>query len=241
MSSTSAEHRLLECRQCGKLRPATSLLGGRFCSDECRTEHRRFAAKHGDEVCPCEHCYPCERCGDPIVEANAVKGSFCSGTCWYRHKGRKILDQIESDHRWCATCFRQIKTVLKPPISDSIDVEGPDHAGRVDTGPKDVLVGWQFATEHTTWGLDDVADDEYRTLDRQRWSCECGNVDPSERDDILEDVEIDVVLQNLYYCLQGMAETGALTDAPDWSRMRDAAREHWRDWEYVIGHALYER
>ena len=234
MSTTTDEHRLLECRQCGDLYPATSLLGGRFCSDECRTEHRRFADEFD------ENYYPCEHCGDGVHEDATVKGSFCSEACWYRHKGHRALDQIASDHRWCATCFRQIKTVIRPPDSKSVDVEGPIHEGRTDAGPKDVLVGWQFQTEHTAWGLDDVSDDEYRTLDRQRWSCKCGNVDPSARDDILEGVEIETIVTDLLRCLTHLAAHGGLSREPDPDRLFAALREHWRDWEYAIGRALYE-
>jgi hypothetical protein len=166
----------------------------------------------------------CEHCETEYPAHTQVRG-FCSVGCFYRHKGANILDEIRRDHRLCATCFRQIKTVM-PPAKDA-----PECA-----------IGQQYQTEHTVWGVDDVGSDAYRPLDRQRWSCECGTVDPSERDDIIEQVELDDngIVGDLLQTLRFLERSGAIDRRPSKQRLFEALREEWRDWEYAIGRALYE-
>lgn len=181
----------------------------------------------------------CDSCDHEFVVDLAIKGSYCSLDCFYRDKGAAALRQIRHDHQWCATCFRRIKTVEAPPDGVYLDIKGPDHEGAADD-VRNVIVGYQYRTEHTTWGTDDFSDDDHCRIERQRWSCECGNVDPSERDDILEEIELETIVASLFRCLEALAEKGALQNDPSWSRYKSALRDHWRDWEFAVGRALYE-
>lgn len=193
--------------------------------------------------------YPCSY---PDCEENrpadAVGGSYCSADCFYRHKGRKAISEIKRNHKWCATCFRPVKSVLPP------DEDCPDFA-----------IGWQFPTEHTTHAEHEAtrsqhavaADgsvqrqrpdvDDAQPADRvpyTRWSCECGNVDLSERDELLEMVEIKAdrvgLVRTLLYCLYDLHADGVFERPPDRDRLFDAIRENYADWEYAAGRALHQ-
>lgn len=184
----------------------------------------------------CEHA----DCDAEFVVEHAIRGNYCSAECFYRHKGANVLDEIRRDHRLCATCFRQIKSVERPG-GVSLKVEPPDHEGAAG-GVRETIIGRQYPTEHTTWGLDVHQLDDYVILDRTRWSCECGTVDPSERDDIIEQVELDDngIVGDLLETLHFLERSGAIDRRPSKQRLFEALREEWRDWEFAIGRCLYE-
>jgi len=181
-------------------------------------------------------CKYCEHWCNPDT---AVADAFCSEYCRHADKGRRVLNQIQSDHTRCATCFRRIKTVEKPPASASVTVEPPAHEGAVDD-VRDVLVGYQYQTEHTVWGVDDFGTDAVPALKRQRWSCECGNVYPRERDDILEGVDLGATIHRCFDALVDCHEEGAIEDAPDVRRYEQALQREGADFEFVIGYALHD-
>lgn len=175
--------------------------------------------------------FECDHCGAPRSPETSVRGSFCSADCFYRHKGANVLAKIRDDHRLCATCFRQIKEVESPP------------AWKVATLGEEIsqaVTGTQYPTPDATEAVDDFSEDPYRTLERSRIACRCGNVDPSERDDILEDVEIETIVPQLLQTLHTLEREGQLAHRPDKGRLFAALREHWRDWAFAIGRALYE-
>ncbi|AUV81280.1 hypothetical protein C2R22_06045 [Salinigranum rubrum] len=191
----------------------------------------------------------CGFCDEETDEETAIRDSFCSFECFRRYKGRKALNAIESDHTLCATCFRVVKTVEKPPWGTELKVEGPRGRGDEDV-KKDCLIGYQYPTEHMEKGLRDlkraVVDDD--SVDRRqvvavpaalRWGCECGNTDPKNRDEILEAVDLEQTIVSLLGCLRTLAAEGTLNSPPSWPQLRDALRDHGRDWELVIGTALY--
>lgn len=178
--------------------------------------------------------------------AASYQGSFCSEDCAYRHRGQKVLNKIESDHRWCATCFRQIKTIDRPEGKYELKVEGPK--GRNDENvKKDCLVGYQYKTEHTTWGVDEGrSESEGRVFENperiefRRWACTCGNVDPTARNDILNEVDLQTTILSLLSCLRHLSDEGVIHTSPSWPRLRDTLREHGRDWQLAVGRALYD-
>lgn len=184
----------------------------------------------------------CEYCGEEFAIIAAVEGNYCSTGCFYREKGERVLNQIKSDHRICATCFRRIKEVEYPPGDISVAVPTPDppHGDGDTDGVKDVLIGYQYPTPSTEFAIDDTSTDAYRVQERRRWSCECGTVDPSERDDILEDVEIEAIVPNLLQTLRFLERSGAIQQRPQKDRLFEALREEWRDWAFAIGRALYD-
>ena len=182
----------------------------------------------------------CSYCDGPFPDGVDDDTNYCSRGCYIRGRGKAALNRIESDHTWCATCFRQIKEVEKPPWNFELKVPAPQHAGRgAENEVRDCLVGYQYPTEHMELAVDDFSSDPRRPLERQRWGCECGQVDPGERDAVLEAVDLQTTILSLHHCLDALAEKGALQESPSWPRMREALAEHGRDWEYVIGYALY--
>lgn len=180
--------------------------------------------------------YTCSYCSESYPASEKVKGSYCSERCYYQHKGDSALSQIKDDHRWCATCFRPVKTTWKP--NRTLIVEPADHDQ--DVQYKNVLIGYQHPTEHMVWATTDDAREPADHRPRQCWGCECGNLDLSTRDETLEDVELKQLPARLYWCLQAFAETGALEAEPDREQLFDALREEWRDWPYAVGRALYD-
>lgn len=64
------------------------------------------------EAAPRRHCrYPdCDNWGPP----ETFRGDYCSEDCRTRHAGRQIIAAIVNDHRYCATCGTQVKTVYHP-------------------------------------------------------------------------------------------------------------------------------
>jgi hypothetical protein len=207
-------------------------------------------------------------CDEEFLEGNGIQKSFCSVNCYYRHKGRKALNKIESDHRYCATCFRPVKTTLAPS-EDWIDRGSSALGTALDNGGElaniggeitldatecsqarptatDSTVGYQYPTEHTEFVVDEVdSENPHRRVMRSGWGCQCGNIDLSERHEVLEDVEIGSILPLLWRCLVELAESGAVgpkdlslnTELKE--RFLGGAREHWRDWEFIAGYALF--
>lgn len=103
--------------------------------------------------------YECDYCGDVFRHGTGDGGSFCSPLCHDDHRrekaARDIFETIESDHRFCSTCFRMISEIERPP--DSWGLPG-------------CVIGYQYGTEHarTVW-----KDAGGRA--RTGIGCECGN------------------------------------------------------------------
>ena len=140
-----------------------------------------------------EETYECSHCGGDRRPSTSVAGSFCSTACHRAHKRAKqagrILEILEHDHRFCKTCGRQLKTVDKP---DTTLVVGPcehqewGHA-------KDVLVGYQYRTEHADQG--EISMDVDEAGDRPIVErgvatgtvCRCGNTAHQHGEAIIRD------------------------------------------------------
>jgi len=183
-------------------------------------------------------CAHCETWRNPNGD---VKGSYCSRDCWLRSKGQNVLTELQHDHTICATCFRVIKEIECPPEGTVVNIPTPDaphNHGDAD-GVKNVLIGYQYETPATERAVDDFSTDPYRVQERTRWSCECGNVDPNERDDILEEIDLDETIIRLLQRLRERYEMDQLPNQPSKQRLFDALREEWRDWEYAIGSAVW--
>ncbi|WP_157972349.1 hypothetical protein [Saliphagus sp. LR7] len=87
--------------------------------------------------------YQCGQC-DEHFEPPAVEGSFCSSDCYEVHqrekKANKLLDHLKHSHKYCFTCFAQLKVVHRADILAS---------GRT---PPDAYVGTQHRTQNATIG-----------------------------------------------------------------------------------------
>jgi len=128
---------------------------------------------------PPTQTFECEVCGTQMTEATSVRGSFCSTACYDRHTERKrardILATIRKDHRFCGTCFRQTKTIERPPSNR--------------WGLPDCVVGYEDATEHADEGDKTVATDPYghETVVGHGLICECGNTHHPQVESVIRD------------------------------------------------------
>lgn len=171
-----------------------------------------------------DHCdsdaYTCEHCGTCF--SDPTYGSYCSQLCDTRAKGRKVLNQIESDRRICNTCYGQVRDT-RPPTEST----------------PDCFAGFQSPTSRTTYGVDDFATDPDKELLGTRWSCECGAVDPNATIAELQNVDLSRVIQNCLRAMAFLADEGAIANHPDPDRYLSALQERLRDAEYACGTAVY--
>lgn len=177
--------------------------------------------------------YPCERedCDEQFSEQTAVKGSYCSRECFHRSKGANALSEIQRDHRFCATCFRQLKDVT--PKSD-LDLD------RVGPITSEAVIGFQHPRPEAEHVVDVTGTTPHDRFEFGRLGCQCGNVDPSLRDETLERVEREAVLLNLLVCLRILDREGKVANRPSKDRLFATLRQAGRDWELAIGRALYD-
>lgn len=125
----------------------------------------------------------CQHCGVQTPELTAIKGQFCSTNCFdlaeRRKTARDVLNQLETDHRFCGSCFAQYKTVEVPPRDSEVCIGPPQHAGRGKHNllKKNCLIGFQYGTERTDEGERTRSVDEFGTerLADHGPICECGN------------------------------------------------------------------
>jgi hypothetical protein len=63
------------------------------------------------EICQCENCeghYPL---------SIGFNRRFCRSQCKYRSLAQSLLDTLRYDHRYCANCYRKMKSVEPPGLS----------------------------------------------------------------------------------------------------------------------------
>lgn len=141
-----------------------------------------------------EKIYKCSHCGGDRRASTSVGGSFCSTGCYRAHRRSKqageIFELLEHDHRFCATCARQLKTTNKPPRQVVI----PPSLHDSDWGnASDVLIGYQYRTHHAETGEIslDVDDEADRPIVEDGVAtgtvCECGNTSHRHEEDALRD------------------------------------------------------
>ena len=127
--------------------------------------------------------YECSRdgCTEQFPPHASVAGSYCSRRCGtideHRKTARDILNQIERDHRFCATCFARHKEVDVPPSGHSVNIGPVRHAGRARMLSKNCLIGFQYTTHWADEGVRTRSVDEYgrERLVSHGPTCDCGN------------------------------------------------------------------
>lgn len=94
---------------------------------------------------PDEQTYECDHCGGDRRPSTSVAGSFCSHECHRAHRGQKrvreLFRTLEHDHRYCTTCGRKLKEVIKPPKRNAVGKDIPDW-----------VIGWQHRTDRSCIG-----------------------------------------------------------------------------------------
>jgi len=183
----------------------------------------------------------CEHCGDvhPVNELFQpdTHGNYCDKECYFTHKGEKALNQIESDHTVCASCHKTIKSIEKPPKGTTLNIPPADHKQATQT-TSNVLIGYQYQTESTERYADGKGEGPTAVF-YTRWSCECGTVDPNERDDILEAVDLQATVKNLCKRLYDLSRQDAIGGSFNHTRFLDAFEKDERNWAYAVGFGLY--
>jgi len=113
----------------------------------------------------------------------------------------------------------------------------------------DAVIGTQHPTEHTEWATDikPHGEDNWRLDDdaawreghQARWSCQCGNVDPSTQEDALAQAEGGPVLIALLRLLWRLEAEGTIGQHASKDTLFDAFGARPGDWAYAIGRSLY--
>lgn len=160
--------------------------------------------------------YTCQRCGGPRTDDSF--GSYCSETCLFRAKGRKVLDQLESDHSECSTCFRHVFHP-QPRVQN----------GRTTSLPPTAVDA-----------IEEVTHEQYppRTH-RYRAGCECGSVNPNHRHRILQNVDDEATRKAFVGALYRLAEKGAINGHPDPEAFKSAYRNGVDSWAELAGRSVY--
>lgn len=188
-----------------------------------------------------EQQFQCAHCGEPRDPHASVGGSFCTEECRIAHKGRSALNQIESDHRYCASCFRQVKTTHRPTDEELREMD-------VRWSIREAFIGYQWRTEHGVPAEVELPDMEPADADiqienppvRGATGCVCGAIDHRDHDADLARIEgLASVGQHLLVCLRELAEREALDADPCPREFLDALEERPGDWEHAAGRALY--
>lgn len=163
--------------------------------------------------------------------------------CYDKHKRRKrarnLLNTIRYDHRFCGTCFRQTKTVDKPPSNQ--------------WGLPDCVIGFEDTTQHATNGDVTVSVDEYnreRIAGHSGSVCECGNTSHVQSEPSLQ---TRFAFENGVYLRRAIAELraeGKTDETVDDDALDAALTEHLLvtgrsprspdavNWELVLAAAL---
>jgi hypothetical protein len=89
--------------------------------------------------------YQCELddCPETRTPQSSVAGSYCSRDCANRARAQHLLTDIQQDHRFCYSCFRQRKTIERP--TDETRRGWPPI---ID----DAVIGYEHPTEHVNRG-----------------------------------------------------------------------------------------
>lgn len=171
----------------------------------------------------------CAYCGAWRNPEKDVAGSYCSAFCYFADRGRKALKNVEKDHRFCRSCFAQVKTIERPP---------EDYP--------EFVVGYQYATDDA----ERVSREYVRDLDnrrgrigapnlfRRRLGCNCGNCDTSTWDGTLATADLYRTLVNLVAVLREKYREEKLDQRVQYRRLFDAYRAT-ESINYAAGVGLY--
>jgi len=198
------------------------------------------------------HIRNCDECSKAFKTVDSPREYHCSHECYYLDKGQGALNQLKSDHKICATCFRYIKSVHAPKQSwlekkaDRVDT-AIQHGGEYVKGPNgqltldatecsnsrhtstESIIGYQYETPHT----------DHLYGESGKWICECGNVETYARDDVLEQLDLDTTKELLIQRLFDLYDKGAIQERITPDVFYEAFSSEDMNWRYAIGKALH--
>jgi len=198
--------------------------------------------------------YECarEECENTRDEVTSIEGSYCSRRCYHLERGRKLLNTIKHDHRFCAGCYHQIKEIERPPVSQRVNIGPVDHDAVADTW-RNCLVGYEYVTEHgelgqrtrTRSGAQHVSEDRdaVAPADQRTMAgvvCSCGTTDT--RDAFVRDAEIvatDATAERLCDLLELLGREGQHEEtihAP--TLLETVQNSEDSDWALAVGRAI---
>lgn len=158
--------------------------------------------------------YACEHC-----EGRRQDGaSFCSTECRYRHKGENVLRNIRFDHRFCSTCYRQLRDIEKPP--DELLIQN-----KVSQLVRESIIGFEYPTPNYQW-------------EQGIWSCKCGTINHKDEHGFLQLSELECVLVNLVRVLQRYEREGQLDTFSVDSFFSGFREISGLDYAYAVGRSL---
>jgi hypothetical protein len=82
-------------------------------------------------------------CTNTRTPSSSVDGSYCSRDCADHARAHHLLTDIKQDHRFCYSCFRQRKTIERPP-----DETRRGWSPLID----EAVIGIEHPTEHVDLG-----------------------------------------------------------------------------------------
>lgn len=145
--------------------------------------------------------FDCKRpdCETTSPSPQGSVGAYCSPDCQNRDQGRRLLNLLRHDHRYCFTCFRKLKDVEDVPEW---------RRRRIDPVTESAVTGYQSHTEHARLGLVAEPRQGYGFTTRLGTVCECGNANTREREDLLREADIKSVVRSLHSSLVELRQEG---------------------------------
>lgn len=167
-----------------------------------------------------------DTCAETFQKGHGFKG-HCSETCYMRRRGRKALNLLKHDHRFCHSDFTRLKEIERPTDEQLRHVEGQYST--------EAVIGFQYPTKHAEIGEITA---KAGTNDTVVTGIVCGNCGTTDhRDDFLRDLDIQTAAKRLRKRIRETRAEGQHKYDFDTKRFVEAWNEH-KDWELAVGYAI---
>lgn len=164
---------------------------------------------------------------DESYRAGTGHAGYCSDRCWAWGRADQLLDTVRNDHRFCASCFRRLRTITPPPdeaFFGTNQVTARAAIGWAMAEPETTRVDGEVLTlEQTPTGLEAVATD--RLTRRQGCSCGTTHHTTTERSTLTKR-ECIAHAKRLSTALTDLRNDGVHDDVHDRDLFLDAVRKH---------------
>lgn len=203
----------------------------------------------------------CDTCGNSYETRNSPHKEYCSDECYYKDRGQNAFNQLSTDHKLCASCFRYVKTTYCPDADFLEELSSFEHRalqrrGKITDGPDGELRLDITSVDGSTRPIGirkDGSTREFCYIGRQYptehtrylygtsgpWVCECGNVDLSEHNELLAKQDAERMVLALLDRLREFYEKGAIQREPDREMFFEYYSERDADLTTAVGASLY--
>jgi len=172
----------------------------------------------------------CKHCREQFEKPTGFDADHCSEKCYFERKGSKALNLIKHDHRFCGSCFRQLKEIEKPPEATLEELTNET---------SQALVGFQYRTPNATTATKSFkGSDEYTRIYARGTGCECGITDTREEDPDLRELELAAVLARVIKRFRELHAEGQLDQQIDKDVFFDCFKDT-RNLPYSLGRSLF--